>query len=79
MSLAFTPDGIAVAPGQVWEDLDWRMQQRRARVERVVDHEAIMVLICERGQIIAATKPIKVPLSKMRKSSIGWALVQLSK
>jgi hypothetical protein len=79
VSVNFTPEGVAVVPGQVWKDLDWRMAQRLVRVERVVEHQAVMLLICERGQAIPATQPIRVPLSKMYKSSTGWALVHLAR
>lgn len=61
-----TKDDIEVMPGQVWRDLDKRMHGRTRTVLAVVDGKA---------QMDGVPKTM-VSVSRMHKSSTGWALVR---
>lgn len=61
-----TKEGIEVKPGQVWQDLDKRMSNRKCTVLAVLDGKAHM----------GGVPKTKVSISRMHKSSTGWMLVQ---
>lgn len=75
MSELTTKEGIKVEKGQIWRGLDKRMTDRYAKVESVRDGKAIMYLCTPNGRIINAMREVKVSVSRMHKSSTGWALV----
>jgi len=76
MGQSLTKDGIAVQAGQIWRDLDKRMSNRHCKVEAVRDGKAIMYLCTANGRIINAMREVKISISRMHKSSTGWALVR---
>lgn len=76
MSETITKDGIEIRKGQVWRDLDKRMTSRHAKVETLRDGKAIMYLCTAEGRIIDAMREVKISISRMHKSSTGWALVR---
>lgn len=59
-----TKEGIEVKPGQVWRDLDKRMNGRTRTVLAVLDGKAHM----------NGVPKTKVSISRMHKGSTGWAL-----
>lgn len=61
-----TKEGIEVMPGQVWQDLDKRMNGRKRKVLAVENGKAIM----------DGYPKTKVSIRRMHKGSTGWALVQ---
>lgn len=65
-----------VRQGQIWRDLDKRMANRYGKVEAVRDGKAIMYLCTAEGRTINAMREVKVSISRMHKSSTGWALAQ---
>lgn len=76
MSSAITKEGIEVKKGQVWRDLDKRITNRHAMVETVRDGKAVMYLCTAEGRIINSMREIKIAVTRMHKSSTGWALVR---
>lgn len=60
-----TKEGVEVKPGQVWRDLDKRMNGRTRTVLEVVDGKAYM----------DGVPKTKVSISRLHKGSTGWALV----
>jgi len=60
-----TKEGIEVKPGQVWRNLDKRMNGRTRTVLSVADGKAHM----------DGTPQTKVSIARMHKGSKGWALV----
>jgi len=67
---AITKEGIEVFPGQLWRDLDKRMDGRTLEVWLVNGGYAFM------KRRNGAGKMTKIAISRMHKSSTGWALVQ---
>lgn len=78
MSETITKDGIEVKKGQIWHDLDKRMTNRYAKVEAVREGKAVMYLCTPEGRIINSMREIKISVTRMHKSSSGWALVSPS-
>lgn len=72
MSKNFTKEGIEVKPGQVWLDLDKRMNMRRVRVKRIVDGKAICWVLVNGLN----GRETKLSIHRMHKNSTGWHLVQ---
>lgn len=70
-----TKEGIEVKVGQVWRDLDERMDDRHCRVVGVVDGKALMVR-CRPNGAMVSTRETRVSINRMRKSSQGWELVK---
>lgn len=60
-----TKEGIEVLPGQLWQDLDKRMNGRKKRVLAVEDGKAVM----------DGYPKVKVSIRRMHKGSTGWELV----
>lgn len=75
MFMNTTKEGVIVEKGQVWRDLDKRMDNRHAKVEAVRDGKAIMYACTANGRIINAMREIKVAIRRMHKSSTGWVVV----
>jgi len=72
MSTNVTKEGIEVKPGQVWRDLDKRMNARTVKVWRIADgYAACFVLV--NGQ---SGKITTLAIRRMHKSSTGWELVK---
>lgn len=70
-----TIEGILVEPGQVWKDLDKRMDGRHVRVISVADGKATVARTNpENGWTSDNTTTVSV--RRMHKSSTGWAFVQ---
>jgi hypothetical protein len=70
-----TRDGIEVRPGQIWRDLDKRMDGRHVRIESVSDGKAVVAGVARN----AAVNPFansRISVSRMHKSSTGWELVK---
>lgn len=72
MSHNVTKEGIEVKRGQVWRDLDKRMNNRECRVGVVANGKAQLFTLVN-GQ---AGKASTVSIRRMHKSSTGWALVK---
>lgn len=72
-----TKEGIEVRIGQVWRDLDKRMNNRHCIVEDVNEGKALMSR-CRPDGSWRSSNHTKVSVSRMHKSSTGWALVQES-
>lgn len=70
MSQNITKDGVEVTVGQVWRDLDKRMEGRERRVAAIVDGKVIMEPLGADGTTT------KVSISRMHKHSTGWQLVK---
>lgn len=67
-----TKENIEVKAGQVWKDLDKRLDGRECMVVEVKDGKAFMRAHSATGQL---GKPTTVSVKRMHKSSTGWALV----
>lgn len=67
-----TKENIEVKAGQVWRDLDTRLDGRECRVVEVKDGKAFMRAQSATGEL---GKQTKVSIKRMHKSSTGWALV----
>lgn len=68
--LNVTKEGIKVKNGQVWRDLDKRMEGRKCVVINVFNGKARM------QSVASFTVPSTiVSIRRMHKSSTGWALV----
>ena len=63
-----TKDGIEVKVGQVWRDLDKRMNGRTRTVLAVNDGKATM-------GVAAGLFVTKILIRRMHKSSTGWDMV----
>lgn len=70
-----TKEGIEVKPGQIWKDLDKRIGDRQREIVRVENGKATIGRI---GFSNAAQDSFrtKVSISRMHKSTTGWALVK---
>lgn len=73
-ALNVTKEGIEVKAGQIWQDLDKRMKGRQCKVQSVVDGKAYMVGHSRVTNTVSAIKT-RLSVSRMHKSSTGWALV----
>lgn len=69
-----TKDGIAVRVGQVWKDLDKRMDGRHCKVIAVVDGRAHMNRCAPNGRV-SSDSVTKVAIARMHRGSTGWTLV----
>lgn len=69
-----TKEGIRVAPGQVWRDLDERMGNRHCRVS-VLGKDAVMMQRCDPNGRVTTERMTRVSIRRMHKSATGWALV----
>lgn len=70
MSEQITKDGIEVRVGQVWRDLDVRMNGRTRKVIEVKNGKAVM-----QSPLQPSGMKTKVSIKRMHKSSTGWELV----
>jgi len=70
-----TKEGIEVARGQVWRDLDNRMGIRHAKVIEVVAGKAKMEM-CRPDGTTYGGSTTRVAVRRMHKTSTGWALVK---
>lgn len=70
MSENVNKDGIEVRVGQVWRDLDKRMDGRTRKVIEVKDGKAVM-----QSPHQPSGMKTKVSIKRMHKSSTGWELV----
>ena len=68
-----TKEGVQVAVGQVWLDLDKRMDGRKRVVVAVEGDKAVMG-----HPTIPSAPKVRVSIRRMHKSSTGWALVPKS-
>jgi hypothetical protein len=75
MSQNVTKEGVEVKPGQVWRDLDKRMGNRNAKVIEVVAGKAKMEMCRSDGSTYGGSTT-RVSVSRMHKSSTGWALAE---
>lgn len=66
---AITPEGITVRVGQVWKDMDKRMDNRLLTVVSIVPGGP--VILRQHG----ATRTTKVRLDRLRAGSTGYTLV----
>ncbi len=73
-SQELTKDGIAVRVGQVWKDLDKRMEGRHCKVIAVVDGRAHLNRCAPNGRV-TSDSVTKVAIARMHRGSTGWALV----
>lgn len=70
-----TKEGVRVEPGQVWKDLDTRMNGRHVRVISVAEGKALVARTNpDNGWTSDNTSRLSV--RRMHKSSTGWTLVQ---
>lgn len=69
----FTKDGIRVEVGQVWIDLDKRMDRRKRVVMAIEGDKAVMG-----HPTIPSAPKVRLSIHRMHKSSTGWALVPKS-
>lgn len=66
----YTKEGIEVKVGQVWLDLDKRMDNRKRIVTAIDVDYAVM------GNPTMPSAPkVRLAIRRMHKSSTGWALV----
>ena len=68
--ITITKDGIEVKVGQIWRDLDKRMDGRTRKVIEVKDGKAVM-----QSPHQPTGMKTKVSIKRMHKSSTGWELV----
>ena len=69
-----TKEGITVKVGQVWKDLDKRMDGRHCKVIAVVDGRAHMNRCAPNGRV-STDSVTKVAIARMHRGSTGWELV----
>ena len=69
-----TKDGIAVKVGQVWKDLDKRMDDRHCKVIAVLEGRAHMNRCAPNGRV-STDAVTKVAIARMHRGSTGWVLV----
>lgn len=69
-----TKEGIEVKVGQVWRDLDKRMENRCVRVIAVKDGK-VTVSRTNPTTGWTADSTTKLSIRRMHKTSTGWALV----
>ena len=69
-----TKDGIAVKVGQVWKDLDKRMDDRHCKVIAVLQGRAHMNRCAPNGRV-STDAVTKVTIARMHRGSTGWVLV----
>lgn len=69
-----TRDGVEVKPGQVWRDLDKRMDGRRVQVVEVTNGKAVVVGLSGNGAVNPFSKS-RISVARMHRSSTGWELV----
>lgn len=67
-------DGTVVAAGQIWQDLDPRVVERRCRVTGFLGDKVVLQQ-CIRNGAAANIPPTKVALKRLRPVSGGWRLV----
>lgn len=70
-----TKEGVAVKVGQVWMDMDRRMDGRHCKVIGVAEGRALMNRCTAEGRVV--TEAItKVAVARMHRGSTGWTLVR---
>lgn len=80
-----TKEGVTVRVGQIWKDLDKRVN-RFVKVVGVIDGKAIVRRCnqssmsqpcdCTCENFVCNTKKTKLSINRMHKHATGWALVQ---
>lgn len=73
-NIALNRDGIVVKVGQVWRDLDKRMEGRHCKIIAVLDGRAHMNRCLPNGRVTTQAVT-KVGILRMHRGSTGWALV----
>lgn len=68
-----TRDGVEVKPGQVWRDLDKRMDGRRVQVVEVTNGKAVVVGLSGNGAVNPFSRS-RISVARMHRSSSGWEL-----
>lgn len=68
-----TKEGIQVEVGQVWLDLDKRMDSRKRVVVTLEGDKAVMG-----NPTIPSVPKVRLSIRRMHKGSTGWALVSKS-
>lgn len=74
MNTNITKEGVEVKRGQVWRDLDKRMNNRHVRVVGIADGKAT-VQACRVDGYGITSRTTKLSVSRMRNYSTGWVLV----
>lgn len=81
-----TKDGIEVKPGQIWRDLDKRMEGRRVKVLSLGTHRyggprptARVARCLPNGALMAGPRQSTLSIDRMHKHSTGWELASQSK
>lgn len=69
-----TRDGVEVKVGQVWKDLDVRMNNRHGKVVAVLDGKAHLKVCSPNGREFGSGIT-KISISRMHRGSTGWAFV----
>lgn len=69
-----TKDGVEVKVGQVWKDLDVRMDGRHCVVD-AVEGQTVLMRRCKPNDSALTTRRTRVQVARMHKNSTGWALV----
>lgn len=75
MSVNTTKEGIEVKPGQVWRDLDQRMNGRTVTVLAVADGYASVTGNTRLLKADGTHYKTRLAVRRMHKTSTGWALV----
>lgn len=72
-----TKEGIEVQIGQVWKDLDKRMNDRHVKVVALEDGKAVVTrCTASGGPTVYGEVRTRLSVRRMHKHSTGWALVQ---
>jgi hypothetical protein len=69
-----TREGVEVRPGQVWRDLDKRMDGRLVQVVEVTNGKAYVVRVSGNGMVNPFGRS-RISVARMHRSSTGWELV----
>jgi hypothetical protein len=75
MSALITPEGVEVKVGQVWKDLDKRMNRHLLVLAFDGDTHVLVSLCSAEGQRFTA-RVTRVAIKRMRKNSTGYELVK---
>lgn len=67
-----TKEGIEVSVGQIWQDLDKRMRDRKRKIVAVLGERVIMDE--PEADFVNSRHPTKVSVSRMHRHSTGWKL-----
>lgn len=71
---SITKDGIAVAIGQVWSDMDSRMGNRHGKVKQVLAGKVRMQPCLADGHELSGSL-IRISVKRMHRCSDGWTLL----